>query len=218
MDMWSRMWFGTAVAWVVVAIPVALLSLAIPYAILRIRDSRSPTPDPHLGFKVAMHYFFSVAVLLVLFGLTAVVAEAMARTADPPFGPGPDPDEFPTEAQRAGFGMILSGAVFAVIHFFCLLTTATNPFTSPVRRTFLGCRLAVHGVMVMLTATALLIGLFQRDLGGGAGDEMRRGIFGVLIVWTPSWMVHLVLLRVGPFPATPTRTWPEPERERGEVR
>jgi hypothetical protein len=207
-------YFGYGLAWTVVAIPVLLLSLAVPYAILRMRENRNRTPDPQLGFKVAMHYFFSVAILLILFGLTAVVVEMMARGGDPRFDPDPEP--FPTEAQRAGFGMILSGVVFAAIHFFCLLTTATNPFTSPVRRTFLGCRLAVHGLIVMIAVTALLIGFFLRDGGGQGGEQLRRGIFGVLMVWTPSWMVHLVLLRLGPMPVDRERTWPESERERGE--
>jgi uncharacterized membrane protein len=207
MDALESMYFGYALAWAVVAIPVLLLSLAVPYAILRLRDNRSRTPDPQLGFKVAMHYFFSVAILLILFGLTAVVVDLVASDGDPRFDPNPEP--FPTEVQRAGFGMILSGAVFAVIHFFCLLTTATNPFTSPVRRTFLGCRLAVHGLIVMTAVTALLIGFFLRDSGGG--NHLRRVIFGVLMVWTPSWMVHLVLLRLGPVPVDRER-----EREEGQ--
>src|SRR5262249_23219051 len=106
---WNRMLDGFLGLWIGALTPVLLVTLAIPYAILRIRDGRNRTPDPHLGFKVAMHYFFPLSVLLILYGLTAVVVDMMARTADQPFGP--DADEFPTDAQRAGFGMILSGAV-----------------------------------------------------------------------------------------------------------
>ncbi|HYT93565.1 MAG TPA: hypothetical protein VEL76_32905 [Gemmataceae bacterium] len=203
------MYLSTAMAITVFAIPLVLLSLAIPYAILRLRDSRNPTPDPQLGFKVAMQYFFSVSLLLVLFGLTTIVVDLILRTGGPRFGP----EDFPTEGQRTGFAMILSGGIFALIHFLCLVTLTSSPFNSPVRRTFLGCRVAVHGLMVLTAGTMLLIGLFQRP--GGGADEIRRSMLGILLVWTPSWIVHLVLLRASPATTTDREpTWTEGERER----
>ena len=48
---------------VMIVLPGFMLALAIPYAILRMRDARGGRPDPQLGFKVAMNYFFSLALV-----------------------------------------------------------------------------------------------------------------------------------------------------------
>jgi len=81
----------------------------------------------------------------------------------------------------------------------------TRPFSSPMRRTFVGWRFAVHGLVVVLAFTALLIILFQPREPGT--EEFRRFLIGTLIVWTPSWLLHFILLR-----ASSTATW-RPARE-----
>jgi hypothetical protein len=222
MDPLERMMFGSAIGSLFILVPVLLICLAIPYAILRVRDARNATPDPQLGFKVAMHFFFSISLMLILTGLSVIVVDLLMPRSPRDFGPPMPRDSFPNEAQRTAFALILSGLFFGLLHFVCIVTLTTEPFTSPVRRTFLGCRFAVHGLVVMVAMTALLISVFQRDSGDfGGASYTRRFMLGVLLVWTPSWLVHVVLMRVR-LPGSERerereRTWasPEPEPERG---
>jgi hypothetical protein len=202
------------------AVPLVLLSLAFPYAVLRLRDAHSKEPDPHLGFKAAQGYFFSLAVLLVLTGLTLIAVDVLL-----PLGvPGSARPEFPSPCQRTGAALIVAGGLFTLIHGLLGLTLRDPQGPSPVRRVFLGCRFAVHGVVLMVTLTALLVMLFQRRDGlheSGAVTQARNFFLGVLLVWGPSWLVHLILFRlasVPPYPGpretewTPETDW-EPERD-----
>jgi hypothetical protein len=197
------MTYGMAFLFVV---PVLLIALAIPYAVLRMRDGREGPPDPQLGFKVAMHFFFSVSIILFLVGLTIIVVGILVQSGRP-FG-----DAMPGDSERVGVGMIISGILFALVHFICILTLTTQPFTSPVRRTFVGARFGVHGLVVMMAATGLLISLFMRHSTG----EERRALVGVLVVWSPSWLLHLVLLRLRLSWGGRDSMWP-PEQEGPEA-
>jgi hypothetical protein len=195
-----------------ILLPYLLLGLAIPYAVLRLRDAQNRRPDPQLGFKVALQFFFSLSVLLVLSGLTYIVVDfVMDLNILGAIRPGRQPlfgqrGEFPNSAQRTGLAIILSGALFAVVHavLFLALTRERNRGPSPARRMFLGWRFAIHGVVVLFSLTGLLIILFQKE--SVPLDEMRRFFIGVLLVWVPSWFLHFVLLRVSS---------PMPERAEG---
>lgn len=194
--------YGMAFLFVV---PVLLIALAIPYAVLRMRDGREGPPDPQLGFKVAMHFFFSVSIIILLLGLTVIVVGILLQSGRPRF------DDLPGDAERVGVALIISGILFSLLHFICILTLTTQPFTSPVRRTFVGCRFGVHGLVVMLAVTGLLISLFQRHSTG----EERRALVGILVVWSPSWLLHFVLLRLRLNWGEPSRMWP-PEQDGAE--
>jgi hypothetical protein len=193
--------------------PILLLALAFPYAVLRLRDGRDGPPDPQLGFKAAQHFFFSLGIFLALTGVTIIVVDLIIDLGTPP-RPGPQPgfqpfggpqrprDDFPNSAQRTGAAMILSGGMFGVIHLVLLLVLTSGPVSSPARRTFLGCRAAVHGLVVMFTLTALLIVFFQRSDGPAEFvlARTRNALIGVLLVWAPSWVVHFSLLRLACVP------------------
>jgi hypothetical protein len=180
--------------------PLVLLTLAFPYAILRLRDAHNREPDPQLGFKAAQGYFFSLAVLLMLTGLTVIVVDLVL-----PLGvPGLHREIFPNREQRTGAALLVSGGLFALLHGLLSLAVRERQSPSPVRRVFLGCRFAVHGVVVMASLTVLMVGLFQRsdlDRMAHSGILMRNTLIGVLLVWAPSWLIHLILLRVASVPA-----------------
>jgi hypothetical protein len=178
---------------VAVVLPAFMLALAIPYAILRMRDARGGRADPQLGFKVAMNYFFSLALVVVLTGATLFVIDLLdfrQQFRGPRLGREP----FPTTMQRWAFGFVLAGLVFMLIHFVCIVTLTSEPFSSPVRRTFLGWRFALHGLVVLFALTGLFVVLFQRD--GTDVYEAQRTMVAMLLVWTPSWFLHFVLFRV----------------------
>jgi hypothetical protein len=205
---------GLLVGYLVVAgLPLAVLlvlGLVYPYTVLRLRDSQNRRPDPQLGFKAAMYFFFSLAVLLVLTGLTILVVDfiwdldllgVVQRQGRGLFGQRGD---FPNPAQRTGLAVLLSGAVFALVHFVVIVTLTRERGPALARRTFLGWRFAVHGLVVLLALTGLLIVLFQK--ASAPTDEARRFFIGILIVWLPSWFLHFVLLRASsPSPVEPGR-------------
>jgi hypothetical protein len=189
--------------------PLLLLALALPYVALRLRDSQNRDPDPQLGFRTAQYFFFSLGVLLALTGLSSIVVDLVQQALEPqrgglvvpaPFGqPNRPRGEFPNDAQRTGAAMILSGLLFAGLHFsLVLLLTRERRRPSPTRRMFLGCRFAVHGIVVLIALTGLLIVVFQRSDPGRDFilTELRNFFIGVLFVWLPSWGVHFVLLRL----------------------
>src|SRR5205085_1642989 len=59
-------------------LPFILPGLAIPYAVLRARDSREH-PDSQLGLKVGLYYFLSVGILQLLSGLTVISVDLLTR-------------------------------------------------------------------------------------------------------------------------------------------
>ncbi len=206
--------------YLVMLAPLLLLALALPYAILRLQDARHRDPDPQLGFRAAQYFFFSLGILLVLTGLSNIVVDLVQQALEParraglvvpgPFGGQNQPNraEFPNDAQRTGAALILSGLLFAGVHFaLVLLLARERRRPSPTRRMFLGCRFAVHGVVVLVALTGLLIVVFQRSepMRDNVLIELRNFFIGVLFVWMPSWGVHFVLLRLASVPPTSRR-------------
>jgi len=165
-------------------IPFVLLALAIPYIVLRTRDSHEH-PDPQLGLKAALHYFLSASILLFLTGLTVISVDLLTREA----GAGGRGDD--NEAIRTGVALACSGAAFAFLHF--LLLTGTDDRRNPIaRRTFTGWRFAIHGVVVVSCVTTCLVLVIQKDFKW----QTLKGFLAILLVWFPSWIVHLGLLWV----------------------
>jgi hypothetical protein len=184
-------------------VPFTLLALAVPYLVLRLR-SEGPE-DPQLGAKIGLQFFFSVAILLGLTGLTISAVDFLAR--DDLFGGGPqhrqpgmrpipaDDDGF-NSAQRAALGMIISSALLALVHFLMSMVLTNSDNWWRVRRTFAGWRFVIHGVVVGFAGTVLVIMLLQKNAFEPPSFRAIRAVFAVLVVWTPSWLLNLVLLRV----------------------
>src|SRR5262245_61349972 len=77
-----------------------LVGLAFPYLVLSLRDTRNEERDPEIGLKSALYFMFSLSILLVLSGLTIIVVDVLEdRSTSIDF----------SDAQRNGFGMIVSG-------------------------------------------------------------------------------------------------------------
>ncbi len=194
----------------IVLVPFLCLGLAIPYAILRLRENREDRADPQVGLKVALYYFFSVGIILFLLGMTVIVVDlmleedrqargAMARVV--PAGQGLN------QTQRIGLGLIVAGLVVALLHL-ALVKSMTNDRNSlTARRIFAGWRFAIHGIVIVVAFTVLTAVLFQRDFGD---RSLRKSMFGILLIWVPSWVLHLILLGVY------SRQLYEPPRHREE--
>jgi hypothetical protein len=186
---------GLGLVYFVVLSPFVLLGLAIPYAILHSRDSRGLERDPHLGIKTALYFFYSLSILVVLTGLT-IIAVDMVQERQGLFGmPGqaraPQSTQWFNDAKRFGTGLIFAGVVFGLIQF-VLLQTMTNDRRWPLpRRVFTGWRLAISGLVVLITFSALVVNLFQENV------ELKslKNWLAILSVWTPAALVDLILLR-----------------------
>ncbi len=185
-------------------VPFAFLALAIPYAVLRLRNEG---PEDHqLGTKVGLQFFFSAAILLGLTGLTIMAVDLITREDIPrvagkqPPGMQPMPrlhdNEVFNSAQRTGLGMIISSMLMALVHFLMALALTNSDNWSRVRRTFAGWRFAIHGIVVGFTGTALVIMVLQKDAFDPPGFRVIKAFFAVLCIWVPTWLINLVLLKV----------------------
>lgn len=183
-----------------VLFPFLLLALAIPYAVLKLRRQRDEENDPQVGLKAALHYFFSVSVILFLSGFNILAVE-WVREKKPPPAPvvGRQPKrplaasitgENPT--QRLGTALTFSGLTFGLAHL-ALIVLATNDRRWPAaRRLFTGWRLAIHGLVILFVFTGLMITLFVEDLE----METLKSYLATLAVWMPAWAVDFTLLRL----------------------
>jgi hypothetical protein len=183
-------WIGGAIfVYALILSGSMLISLAIPYVVLRMRDKGSPSPDPQIGIKSALYYFFSVGIILVLTGLTTLVMDVLVGKGPP--APGGGLNDF----QRASLGVMTAGMICAFLHLGLIkgMTDDRNPMA---RRIFAGWRLAIHGMVVVITITILLGVVFQKDFGGDSMKDFRKQLLGILLVWVPSWLLHLVLVGI----------------------
>src|SRR5438128_1314873 len=96
---------GSMMAFAVV--PYVLLGLAIPYAVLYMRDSRNEEHDAEIGLKSALYFMLSLSILLILTGLTIIVVDFLEDNRAT--GPGSRPFSDFTRGQRNGFAMMVSG-------------------------------------------------------------------------------------------------------------
>jgi hypothetical protein len=182
--------------------PIALVGLAIPYAVLKSRDGRGLEHDPQIGLKAVLYHVFSLSILIALSGATVIVIDALEdRTAMPSGGSGASgtggaktsagTTSF-NEAQRVGGALIVAGAGVAVMHLFLIIGATNDRRFGDVKRVFVGWRLAISALVVLAAFTALVVIGFQEKT---TLDDLKPP-FGVLLVWGPTWLVHLVLLRL----------------------
>ena len=176
-------------------VPFVLLGLAIPYAVLHSRDSRSLERDPQLGIKTALYFFYSVCILLILSGATVIVVDMVQdqQWGAPAggFAPVRRSGEWFNPAKRNGTALIFAGLTFGLLQF-VLIHMATNDRRWPlVRRVFTGWRMAISGLVVLITFTLLVVNLFEVDVR----IDSLKNFLAILCVWGPAWLVDLILLR-----------------------
>lgn len=189
---------------ILTVLPIVVVCLAYPYLALRLRDSREEHRDPELGIKTAYYLILSAAILLILFGLTVTAIDLMEgklekRNQPRPQGPGQqqvqrDPIErFITEStQRTAWALTVSGLIFALTSMLLLKLGTNDQHFPAAKRVFVGGRLAFIGIVVMIAVTALIVLFFQKEV---PRKEPYEVIIGVLIVWVPALVVHIVLMR-----------------------
>ncbi len=203
--------FLTGGALLLVILP-ALLALAVPYAVLALRDSRSVVRDPQVGWKAVLYFMFSLCILLALAALTLLVVDLLADDV-PSRRRLPAPPRMSAQ-QRTALALLTSAIAVGLVHLGLIHFASNTRLFPDTRRVFVGCRLAVHALVVLGSFTMVLYQLYQPIVD----REALRPPFGVLLVWGPSWVCHLVLLRIyttSSVPA-PARAFPSPPPENDE--
>ena len=156
--------------------PLAFMALVVPiliYVIARSRDRQSHTPDPQLGFKVAVHMFRVLAFQLALVGVFLFLFGIFEK------GDG--------EAMiRLGLGVLLPAALLYGGH--RMVATRSNDNLYPnVRHMFDGWNLIQTGLSGMLSLIAFFVVLIG-DHSGHRGD-MLRVVFPYLLAYFGGWAV-----------------------------
>lgn len=189
----DNMFFGAmALLNFVWIIPLALVGLAVPYVTARMRE-RTGQLDPHIGVKTAHWFFFTTGIFLMLSGLTFICVELMEIDNRPRGGAfmGVRAPFTEAPAVRIGLALIITGGIFALLHRLLLLTT--NDAQMPqVRRAFAGLRFIVSGLVVLISMAVFLSILLQVR----SEFSQIKPLLGVMIVWVPSWFLHLAFLLI----------------------
>jgi hypothetical protein len=186
--------YGLSAIYAITLAPVFLLGLAIPYAILRVRDAQMERRDDQVGIKAGLYFFLSLAVYLILGGSTVIAIDLTKEKTHAQ--PQPEAiarmlDANAFEALRFGGALIVSGALLLAVHF-ALIRFMTNDARFPAtRHVFNGWRFAISGFVVMITFTSLVVFVFQKDIGT---IDPKRAALATLFVWCPAWLIDLALL------------------------
>jgi hypothetical protein len=192
---------GIAVFVAVLFAATALVPLALAYVALRVRDARSPEPDPALGAKTAFHLIHSLGILMALAGLTISAIDLMSGEIAPkPFVPPGIPQRQPAPAkndngfnaaQRTAVALVGVGTLFALIFWGVLLGTNDRTHRA-VRRVFVGGRMTLCLLVTMVTIAGLVVVLIQKV----PDHQLTESFLAILFVWIPAAIVHVFLFKV----------------------
>ena len=150
---------------------VAIL-LGIPLLLYVIARWRAPAPDPQLGLKLALGYFASSALQLLLAG-GALLIYAVIGTS-----------EAKGTLYREAFGLLVPGGLVLAAH--VVLLGRTNQASFPgVRRLLAGYNLIVVGIIGMF---ALVIAFQELFAKGSAGNDGRIAA-ALVLVYGGAWAV-----------------------------
>jgi hypothetical protein len=158
-----------------VATYIAIVGLLLPfvlYVVARWRAQREPAVDPQLGLKVALGYFMVTALQVLLAG-TAVVLYAIISS-----------DEDKGSIYRAGFGLLVPGALVYFSHVSLLKMTNQDVFPA-VKRMLAGYNLLLTGLIGMSALVAAFQALFQKGSSHGFGRAAAAGV----LVYGSAWAV-----------------------------
>jgi len=118
------------------------------YVLLRWRQAREGTPDPQLGLKMALYYFATIGLHVMLI---AVVAGLYSLLID-----GPRASE---GLMRVGLGMFAGGGIVHGVHRVLIARLTAVDSRSNVARAFAGLNVVLCGLIGMgaLIATTVML-------------------------------------------------------------
>ena len=109
------------------------------YVLLRWRQGREGEPaDPQLGLKVALHYFATIGLHVVLMALVAVLYSFLI-----------DNSMVSEPMMRAGGGLLIGGGIILGAHVMLIGRLTDSPGRSNVARVFTGLNVVLCGLIGM---------------------------------------------------------------------
>ncbi len=204
----------------IAVLPSFLMLVSLIYVALRVRDARNEHPDPELGLKTVYWLLYTIGIVLVHMGFTVLVSHWLseleltgpARMGRGAFGRGNFADDEWSSASRTGWALVASGSMTTIAFYLIASLGTRNREWPTVRRVFTGGRIAVAGLIVIVTFTFLMVMQFQKDLPPGGIYETSLAAFAV---WLPSLAIHVFLFRWGGTPKYHVQLdEPSPKRSR----
>jgi hypothetical protein len=161
--------------------------LPFVYVLLRWRQAREGEPaDPQLGLKVALYYFATLGLHVVLIGAVALLYSLMLD--------GPSMSE---RLMRLGAGLALGGGLVYAIHR-VLIARLTDPARrARVARVFAGLNVVVCGLIGMGCLIATAVMLLQESVP----EDAFKLTASLLVVYLGGWALQArTLVRLGEAP------------------
>lgn len=170
-----------------------LLVATIPYTLLlyfffRYRDFQEKQGDRFLGFKVVLHAFYSIGILLSAIAVTGLVVEVLSESGPTVFGP--DDGSGWSATNRAMCALLVTGILIAVVARAGIGRFTNDALYPMVRRFFAGTRFTLSTLVAFGALAVVLQILFAQ----GEGGEPLRVMVGVFGVWLVTAVLHLYLL------------------------
>ncbi len=152
---------GTVIVWALMGM---FGLVGIPYIVLRLRDARHKRRDPQLGVKCVMHALLTLAVMLILVGLTVVMIDVVEDDYNV--------KDWDSEYKRAGLALLASGGLHLVGLLVALFMFTNERRWPRARRAYSGIRFATCGIVLMIALTGTFLIWFQkRPTGFAPGAE-----------------------------------------------
>jgi len=164
---------------------VVLLYAAIPlfpllYVIIRWRAKGGG--EPGLGYRSGLLYLRTVSLLVLITGASLLLHGVLTERSD---------SRSMDEMRRVAYGLIVGGAVFFLITFTFIRTLPDAVGAIDASRIFHGFVLLLSGLVTLGALVVLCILMFQKS----AEFKDLRDPLAWLLVWSITWLVHVLILR-----------------------
>ena len=159
----------------VLSLALALLVIAplVLYLIARWRAHRDGIYDPHLGLKLALHFFAANAFQLGLAGAAMLIYMLISPSTH---------DK--GDGYRAAIGFIIPAVIVLVVHVGLLKRTNDDALPG-VRRLFLGYTVLLTGLVAFFALVLGFQALFAKGSTGGVGHMAGA----MIVVYGTAWAV-----------------------------
>lgn len=158
----------------------AVVPLApLVYLFIKWRAYRDGRPaDPWLGAAVLLHYFWTLALHLALFGLCLALAGLIK---------GPSAAEL-----KPGLGLLSAGVIALLVTSFALSRVPRSPLRPQAWRVFNALNLLICGLVALVALCAAAIMLVDGKIAAARLPLVALVIFGA--VWC--WFLRLFVFKV----------------------
>lgn len=207
-DVLSGMMGGSAALIAALALFIPL-AVGLPIMIVQSRQTSAEDQDNQVALKCVLYFIYSLGILMFLFGLTILALDFIV--AGKWFSDAQERVMTFSSLHRNAAALMLSGFVFYFFHL-VLIMGHTNNYKQPYAGKFwVSWRLVVHSLVILAVTTAIIFEIMTKiDV---TEEKHLRPYLAILVVWLPSWLIHLAVAK-NPKAAKPVRKTGEGDEER----